>query len=97
MNLDELKALADAALVIDPIEVPGWYTAKTIEYEPAFYPKNARFIAAADPGTIKQLIELCEMQHEALAEAVKCIALYSHPGVKLATEALATFEHFGKE
>jgi hypothetical protein len=60
MKVTELKAAAEAASVLDHNENAGWYTAEYIEFEGAYYPKNARFIALANPATILKLIAVVE-------------------------------------
>jgi transaldolase len=68
--------------------------------------RTGKFIAAANPETIKALIALCRMQHEVVENAdalrhestdfsiylkrVKMVA-------EMANEALTAFEQFGKE
>jgi hypothetical protein len=79
-TLDHLEALADAAT--------PWQNKlpmKTLDY-------NGTILLAANPQTIKALIALCRMQHEAL--------LWNRGGEPLPSkeaEALAAFEQFGKE
>jgi hypothetical protein len=101
-TLDDLDALADAAT-----PGPWRYTANGVIGSDAM-PDNKfiilwdddgrnrfndyPFIAAANPQTIKQLIALCRMQHEAL--------LWNRGGEPLPSkeaEATAAFEQFGKE
>jgi len=60
MNLVELKAAAEAATVLDHNETEGWYGADDIEAQGAYYPKNARFIALANPATILKVIAALE-------------------------------------
>ncbi len=64
MNIAELKAAAEAATVLDHNETEGWYTAEYIEFEGAYYPKNARFIALANPAAILKLIAVVEAAKE---------------------------------
>jgi hypothetical protein len=64
MNIAELKVAAEAATVLDHNETEGWYGADDIESQGAYYPKNARFIALANPAAILKLI--------AVVEAAKC-------------------------
>lgn len=66
---EELMNLAEAAMVIDHNEHAEWYAAEYLERQGVYYPKNARFIAAAaNPETIKQLVALCRLQHAALMQ-----------------------------
>ena len=86
----ELLALAEAAAPgpwradgehgsIDCVCTKTFCIASDIEKE------DAAFIAAANPETIKQLVELCRLQHDAL------IAFRGDVG---ANEAIAAFERF---
>ena len=50
--------------------------------------EDAAFIAAANPETIKQLVELCRLQHEAL------MLLDYGTRFDEATGAIAAFNHF---
>lgn len=56
MNLTELRRLAEAANVIDHNENPSWYSEEELHrlFE---YPKNYRFIAAANPATVLKLLD----------------------------------------
>jgi hypothetical protein len=65
-NLTELKKLAEAAAAIDHNEHAEWYTAECIESQGAYYPKNARFIAKANPQAILQMIAVMEQMAGAL-------------------------------
>jgi hypothetical protein len=62
---DKLKELALAANVIDHNENRGWYEADMLLLDGVYYPKNARFIAAASPDVVLALIEDLE-KHRAL-------------------------------
>lgn len=94
MTLDELERLADTAAVLDHNEQDGWYEPIYIEEQGAYYPKNARFISACDPLTIKSLIALCRLQHEAIQEADSMLE-DSGAYIRL-RKALAAYEEFGK-
>lgn len=71
MNLQDLKAAAEAASVIDHNEQEGWYSAECIQSQGAHYGKNARFIAACDPATTLKLIAVVEAAQELLAFRVQ--------------------------
>lgn len=57
--------------------------------------KNAAFIAAANPATIKALIELAEQMQEALVECQN-IAIDRNFATDKADKALAAYERFNK-
>lgn len=69
-KLTELIEVARAAAVLDHNEAEEWYSAELMEVY-AFFPKNARFIAACDPATI---LELCAL----LQQAEKALETYSN-------------------
>lgn len=54
---EELRELAVAANVIDHNEQRGWYDEECLLEMPIHYPKNARFIAAASPTSILELLD----------------------------------------
>ena len=60
----ELRKLAKAAEILDHNEGEGWYSADFIECHGAFFKKNAQFIAACNPATILQMLDLIEILAE---------------------------------
>jgi hypothetical protein len=90
MNLTTLKKLAEAALVIDHNECYGWYSAEHIETHGVYFPKNARFIAAANPKTILQMIEVME-QFAKAASGVHISYHDQYPAYTQLNEALAAY------
>jgi hypothetical protein len=107
-TLDQLEALADAAT-----PGPWRYTANGVIGSDAM-PDNKfiilwdddgrnrfndyPFIAAANPKTIKQLIALCRMQHDALVKYQTRGSMDDLESAGYAgDDALAAFEQFGKE
>jgi len=51
--------------------------------------KDASFIAAANPETIKQLVELVRLQHESVKQYAKMMPLY-----QAGIDAIAAFNRF---
>ena len=51
---------------------------------------------AANPETIKQLVELCRLQHEALKWAAEVDSAYDGEPADELTEAIAAFNRFEK-
>ena len=88
---EELLKLTEAALVIDHNENADWYS-ETDMMSRVHYKKNARFIAAANPATIKQLVELCRLQHEAL----KALSMKQARWTDNQIAALEAFDAFEK-
>jgi hypothetical protein len=89
---EELLALAEAAMVLDHNEQEGWYEADFIKECGAYYPKNARFIAAANPETIRQLVELVRLQNAALEFAADFIPTsYCNIGDCMVCETIEAF------
>lgn len=58
--------------------------------------EDSMFIAAANPETIKQLVELCRLQHEALKWAAEVDSAYDGEPADELTEAIAAFNRFEK-
>ena len=91
---EELLALAEAATpgpwradgehdYLDCVCTKTFCIASDIEKE------DAAFIAAANPETIKQLVELVRLQHEAVKQYAKMMPLY-----QAGIDALAAFTKF---
>lgn len=60
-DTQELRKLAEAAALIDHNERAEWYSEESmVTY--AFFPKNARFIAACTPQTVIALLDTIEAQ-----------------------------------
>ena len=69
MNITELKQIAEEAAILDHNESSKWYGVHEITEAGAYYPKNARFIAAATPDLILKLLDVVS-HTRALAEIV---------------------------
>ena len=67
-KLTTLAEAAKAAATIDHNEQEGWYSAEVIREQGAYFPKNAKFIAACDPDTILELCDLVVELEEVLRE-----------------------------
>jgi hypothetical protein len=83
MTIDELEKLADETIKADAIRQKG---------------KSIYFTRTFEPQTVKQLIALVRLQHEALKEAK--ITMDSECGEQLDSKqdkAIAAFEQFGGE
>ncbi len=59
--------MANAAIEAADIDEPHWYEFDALMYAMG-HEDDARFTVAASPDTIKALIALCRMQHDALKE-----------------------------
>lgn len=82
---EELMALAEDCK-------RGWHTAEDLSN--IFEVCEADLIAAANPETIKQLVELCRLQHEALKWAAEVDSAYDGEPADELTEAIAAFNRF---
>jgi hypothetical protein len=60
VQLANLRELAKKANELDHNERPEWYHADNIQKQGAYYPKNARFIAAASPDVVIGLLDEIE-------------------------------------
>lgn len=103
-TLAELEALAKAAKCCADVDEPEWYELDALLYAVG-HEDDARFLTAANPATILALIELCKQQHEALKESAaqvkELITVFHVPSPEASfdryKEAIAAFDHFGKE
>ena len=92
-KLTALIEAAKAASVLDHNEGAEWYEADYIECNGAFYRKNAKFIALANPATILELCALLETCEAALLEAEDfCSA--KHVGFQNLDDALAAIKQW---
>lgn len=101
---EELRELAVAANVIDHNEQRGWYDEECLLEMPIHYPKNARFIAAASPTSILELLDRQDRLEALLREASEALkdAFYAlnetprgketHTVMKYADAAIAAIE-----
>ena len=97
MNLSELEALAKAAAVIDHNEKPEWYSEEEL-HRFFHYPKNYRFIAAANPARILQMIALIRQLGDALEVASDLTMPYDDCECPIckAVDAWKEFKHGAK-
>lgn len=93
-TLTELKKLAEAASVLDHNEAATWYSADYIREEGAFYLKNARFIAAANPAKVLEMIRVMEILHR---EAKAVADDHHNPRYIRLDEALAAYNKLSEE